>query len=105
MSQIFGQQHPLADRHGSTKVLWSFSIKQVGVLLFGAWLSHQFSQIVPKLPFDHIIFAHMHHLLPLGIIALLLFTKEPKTKLNMTVYLYHRFKFKLRKKEFRWQKN
>lgn len=100
---MFGEHHPLAPKEGAAKVAWGLSLTQLLVLGFGAGLSYRLARIVPPLPFENFVFAHIHHALPLGIAALLLFARERKTGLNLAVYLSRLAAYKARRKIYTWR--
>mgnify|MGYP000518946045 CR=1 FL=1 len=101
---MYGQHHPLAQRTGPTKIAWGLSLPQILTLLAGGCLSYRLSQIVPALPFKNIVFAHLHHLIPLGLAALFIFARHGRTGLNFAVYLYYMTAYRLRRKTFVWRR-
>lgn len=101
---MFGQHHPLTQKTGPAKVAWGLSLPQVLALLTGGYLSFRLSQIIPALPLDSLVFAHLHHLTPLGLIALLAFARHGRTGLNYAVYIAYIVAYRLRRKEYPWRR-
>lgn len=101
---MFGHHHPLTRNTGPTRIAWGLSLSQILALLTGGYLSFRLSQVVPALPFDSFVFAHLHHLFPLGAIALLTFARHGKTGLNYAVYLYYAATYRLRRKKYVWKR-
>jgi len=100
---MFGEHHPLTPKSAPARVAWGLSLTQLLVLGFGAGLSYRLARVVPPLPFENFFLAHVHHLLPLGIAALLLFAREGKTGLNLAVYLAYLAAYKARRKIYTWR--
>lgn len=101
---MLGQHHPLSRRTGPAKIAWGLSLPQLLALLTGGWLSFRLSQIVPALPLDSFALAHLHHLAPLALAALLVFARHGGTGLNYAVYLAHIVAYRLRRKTFEWRR-
>ncbi len=101
---MFGHHHPLTRSTGPTKIAWGLSLSQILALLTGGYLSFRLSQVVPALPFGNFVLAHLHHLLPLGVITLLAFGRHGKTGLNYAVYLYYVAAYRLRRKKYTWRR-
>lgn len=98
---MYGHKHPLAYQtdQGERFVTlggMGFTLKQIFWLLLGGYLSYKTMQYIPNLPFDSLIFKHLHHFLPLGVCYMFGFTKEGKTGLPLYLYLYHWIKFQRR---------
>lgn len=101
---MFGEHHPLTPKAGPAKVAWGLSLTHLLVLGIGAGLSYRLARIVPPLPFKNFVLAHVHHFVPLGAAALLLFAREGKTGLNLAVYLAYLVAYKVRRKVYIWRR-
>ncbi|HBT19959.1 MAG TPA: hypothetical protein DEA47_01090 [Peptococcaceae bacterium] len=102
---MYGQQHPLTKKAGSPKLVWNFTFSQMVAILIGAKLSWEFSKIVPALPLKNPVFAHIHHLIPLGAALILLYGREQKTGLLLYRYIYFWIKYRLKSpKVIVWKK-
>lgn len=101
---MFGHHHPLSQKAPAGKITLGLTLPQLIVLLIGARLSYDLSKIVPALPFDNFIFAHIHHMIPFFISAFLLVARNAKTGLPIALYFYYWLRFKIRKKTFVWKR-
>lgn len=103
---MYGQHHPLTKKPAPPKVVWGLNFPQIVAILIGGKLSYDFAKLVPPLPVKNPIFAHVHHLLPLGALLALLYVREEKTGLLLYQYVYHLVKFKLKRdKTFVWKRS
>ncbi|RJX17213.1 MAG: hypothetical protein C4575_13655 [Desulforudis sp.] len=101
---MFGHHHPLTRKTGPAKIAWGLSLPQILALLAGGYLSFRLAQVTPALPFDNFVFAHLHHLLPLGAVALVAFARHGKTGLNYAVYLCYAAAYRLRRRGYVWRR-
>jgi hypothetical protein len=102
---MYGQQHPLMEKPGYSKVVWGLTFPQLIAILIGGKLSYEFSRIVPALPVKNAVIAHIHHLIPLAITLALLYAREQKTGLLLYQYIYHWLRFKLKQNRvFTWKR-
>lgn len=101
---MFGHHHPLSQPAPAGKIIFGLTLPQLVVVLIGARLSYDFSKIVPALPFNNFIFAHIHHMIPFFIAIFLLVARNTKTGLPVALYFYYWLCFKIRKKTFIWKR-
>jgi hypothetical protein len=102
---MYGQQHPIMERSGASKVVWGLTFYQLAALLLGGKLSFEFSKVVPALPVNNVVIAHIHHLLPLAAVLILFYAREQKTGLLLYQYAYHWICFKLKQNRvFTWKR-
>lgn len=101
---MFGHHHSLTRQTGPAKIAWGLSLPQILSLLTGAYLSYRLSQMVPALPFNNFVLSHLHHMIPLGIIALITFARHSRTGLNFAVYLVLAAAYRFRRKDYPWTK-
>lgn len=101
---MFGEHHPLTRKTGPAKIAWGLSLPQLLALLAGGYLSYRLSQITPALPVRNFVFAHAHHLVPLGLAALLTFARHGGTGMNFAVYLFYLVAYRFRRKTFIWRR-
>lgn len=101
---MYGEQHPLVQKTGPTRIVWGLSLVQLLALGAGGILSYRLAQVIPPLPFKNFVVAHVHHLIPLGLAAFLCFAREAKTGLNLAAYLLYLLAFKLRPRTFIWRR-
>ncbi|MCF8010917.1 MAG: hypothetical protein K9L17_08400 [Clostridiales bacterium] len=99
---MYGEMHPLSQRSPSGKIIAGLTLPQVVVMLLGAKLSYNLSQMIPALPFDNFIFSHVHHMVPLFMAAFFLVARHSKTGLPLVVYFFYKILFKMRNKKFVW---
>jgi len=102
---MFGQMHSLTQKTSPGKILWGLSLPQVIIILLGARLSYSLSEIIPALPVNNFIIAHIHHLIPLFFCVFVLFVRQSKTNLSIGIYFYYWLLFKFRKKTFVWKRS
>lgn len=87
---MYGQRHPLAFQSAQAeKYVGNLTGKQLLWLVFGGSISYKLMQIVPVLPFESMVFRHLHHFLPLIICAIFGFAKEGKTGLPLFTYFLY----------------
>ena len=91
---MYGQQHPLMEKPGYSKVVWGLTFPQLIAILIGGKLSYEFSRIVPALPVKNVVIAHIHHLIPLAITLALLYAREQKTAYCCINIYTHWLRFK-----------
>ncbi|MCL6478323.1 MAG: hypothetical protein K6T65_07880 [Peptococcaceae bacterium] len=101
---MFGQQHPLSQKPASGKIIAGLNFLQLVVVLLGAKVSYELSKIIPAIPVKNFAFAHIHHMIPLLLTFVAVFTKESKSGLPIASYIYYWVLFKLRKKTFIWRR-
>ncbi|MCL6557794.1 MAG: hypothetical protein K6U74_03140 [Firmicutes bacterium] len=101
---MFGQQHSLSQKPAQGKIIAGLSFPQLAVVLFGAKLSYEFSEIVPALPVKNIVFAHVHHLIPLFLAFFAVFARDARTGLPVAAYFYNWLLFKARRKIYVWRR-
>ncbi|OPX90835.1 MAG: hypothetical protein A4E53_00815 [Pelotomaculum sp. PtaB.Bin104] len=102
---MFGHQHPLSQKPASGKIIAGLNFFQLVVVLLGAKVSYELSKIIPAIPVKNFALAHIHHLIPLLLAFIAVFTKESKTGLPIAVYIYYLALFKSRKKTFVWRRS
>ncbi|GBF35472.1 hypothetical protein DCCM_4601 [Desulfocucumis palustris] len=96
---MYGQKHPLAyQATQGEKIVWNFTLKQLGWLAAGVFLSIKFSQFVPPLPMESYVFKHLHHALPLALCGLCGFAGEGKTGLPLYTYFMYWIAFNRRRR-------
>jgi hypothetical protein len=102
---MYGEQHPLMEKPGFSKIVWGLTFPQLIAILIGGKLSFELSKIIPAIPVNNIVLSHIHHLIPLAITLILLYAREQKTGLLLYKYMYHRIKFKLKQnRTFVWKR-
>lgn len=101
---MYGEHHPLTPPASPAKVAWGLNVTQLLVLGIGAGLSYRLAHVIPPLPVKNFFFAHVHHFIPLGVTALLLFAREGKTGMNLAAYLASLAAYKFRRKTFVWRR-
>lgn len=80
----WGEVHEIPyDSKVQERIIGPFSLGQVVWILPSAIVSYQFSQLIPKIPIDSIIFSRIHWLLPLGIGFLFAYFKNTKTNQSL----------------------
>ncbi len=102
---MYGQQHPLMEKPGYSKVVWGLTFPQLIAILIGGKLSYEFAKVVPAIPINNVVIAHVHHLIPLALTLILLYTREQKTGLLLYQYIFCWIKFKLKQNRiFVWKR-
>lgn len=101
---MFGEYHPLTQRPSLGKIVWGMTLPQIVVILIGGKLSYTLALAIPPLPISNPVLARIFCLIPLALVAGLLFIREQKTGMLLYKYLYYLIKFKIKKdKIFIWK--
>ena len=101
---MYGHQHPLSQKIPSGKIILGLTFPQLIVLLIGARLSYDLSRVVPALPLQNFVFAHIHHMIPFFAAFFFLIAKNGKTGLPIATYFFYWLRFKFRKRVYIWKR-
>jgi len=101
---MFGYQHNLAPKPVETRIALGLTWQKLLALLVGGKLTYEFAKIVPPLPFENFVIAHIHHLIPLVLVMAFALITDRKTGLSLPQYLWYWINFKTRKKVFIWRR-
>ncbi|MCL6478406.1 MAG: hypothetical protein K6T65_08310 [Peptococcaceae bacterium] len=97
---MYGDRHSLVQRTSPVSFIFGLTFTQLLAVLAAGKLSYALAGVVPALPVDNFLFRHIHHGIPLYLVAGLVFIEDNVTGRVMAFSLYDKFLARCRRRAF-----